>query len=228
MTFLHTVSTESDDGTDLPPADQRGRRRKTKRKPWRGGFNSQTTIEGVEDIKCYRLFERAVVSSVTPRTTLELELVHRLASLLWRLRRVSTIEAGLMQLQADDLLGKREQPPAKSNTSGVVRVPFRAACPEGESTSQISAALGMRAEGQGTAMRASGARKIAQCFIGLSRQDPALLDRTGACEARLWRQAAQIIWTLDALRQPPPSPRRAFRRPRLQPFSNFDRPPFSG
>jgi hypothetical protein len=134
MTFLHTVSTESDDGSDLPPADQRGRRRKTDRKPWRGGFNSQTTIEGIEDIKCYRLFERALVSSITPRTILELELVHRLASLLWRLRRVSMIEAGLLQLQADDLLGKREQPTGKSDTLEVARIPFRAPCPEGESS----------------------------------------------------------------------------------------------
>jgi hypothetical protein len=100
MTFLHTVSTESDDGTDLPPADQRGRRRKTDRKPWRGGFNSQTTIEGIEDIKCYRLFERALVSSITPRTTLELELVHRLASLLWRLGRVSSAAALPYKLRA--------------------------------------------------------------------------------------------------------------------------------
>jgi hypothetical protein len=200
MTFLHTVSTESDDGGDLAPADQRGPRRKTDRKPWRGGFNSQTTIEGIEDIKCYRLFERALVSSITPRAILELELVHRLASLLWRLRRVSMIEAGLLQLQADDLLGKREQPTGKSDTLEVARIPFRAPCPEGESSSEISATLGIRVEGQGTgveeqgtAMGASGARKIVQCFIGLSRLDPALLDRTGAYEARLWRQAAQII-----------------------------------
>jgi hypothetical protein len=31
------------------------------------------------------------------------------------LRRVSTIEAGLLQLQADDLVGKREQPTGKSS-----------------------------------------------------------------------------------------------------------------
>jgi hypothetical protein len=56
MIFLHTVSTESDDGSHLPPADQRGRRRKTDRKLWPGDFNSQTTIEDIEDIKdikCY-------------------------------------------------------------------------------------------------------------------------------------------------------------------------------
>jgi hypothetical protein len=41
-----------------------------------------------------------------------------------------------------------------------------------------------------------------------------LLDRAGSYEARLWRQAAQTIWTLEAMRQPPPAPtRRPFRKP---------------
>src|SRR5262245_34600033 len=31
-------------------------------------------------------------------------------------------------------------------------------------------------------------------------EDPTLLDRVGMYEARLWRQAAQTIWTLDAMR----------------------------
>ena len=224
MTFLYTIapSRDDDNGRDLPSADQHARRPKTNRKPWRGGFNSQSTIEGIEDIKCYRLFERTLVSSITPRTILELELVHRLASLFWRLRRISTIEAGLLQLQADHLLGKSKQPIGKSNTSEAVQIPFRAPCPEAELSSQLSTALGIKVKGRGAATRASSARTIAQCFIGLSCLDPTLLDRTGACETRLWRQAAQIIWTLDALRQPPPSPRRTFRRPRFQPFSNCD------
>jgi hypothetical protein len=33
-----------------------------------------------------------------------------------------------------------------------------------------------------------------------------LLERAGAYEARLWRQAAQTIWTLDAMRRPPTVP----------------------
>jgi hypothetical protein len=37
---------------------------------------------------------------------------------------------------------------------------------------------------------------IAQCFLRLSHLDPTLLDRLGSYEARLWRQAAQTIWTL--------------------------------
>src|SRR5262249_27157022 len=45
---------------------------------------------------------------------------------------------------------------------------------------------------------------LAQCFLRLSNLDPTLLDRVGSYEARLWRQAAQTIWTLEAMRQPPP------------------------
>ena len=57
-------------------------------------------------------------------------------------------------------------------------------------------------------------RAIAQCFLRLSNLDPILLDRVGRYEARLWRQAAQTIWTLDAMRRPQPTPtRRSFRNP---------------
>jgi hypothetical protein len=39
---------------------------------------------------------------------------------------------------------------------------------------------------------------IAQYFLRLSKLDATLLDRVGSYEARLWRQAAQTIWTLAA------------------------------
>jgi hypothetical protein len=45
-----------------------------------------------------------------------------------------------------------------------------------------------------------------------------LLDRVGAYEARLWRQAAQTIWTLEAMRQPPPPIRQRLRH-RVAPFT---------
>jgi len=41
----------------------------------------------------------SLTGSVDPRSVLELALVHRLASLLWRLRRASAIETGLFELQ---------------------------------------------------------------------------------------------------------------------------------
>src|SRR5262249_59227148 len=54
---------------------------------------------------------------------------------------------------------------------------------------------------------------LAQCFLRLSNVDPTLLHRVGSYEARLWRQAAQTIWTLEEIRRPPPAPtRRRFRK----------------
>jgi len=49
---------------------------------------------------------------------------------------------------------------------------------------------------------------MAQCFLRLSNLDPTLLARVGVYETRLWRQAAQTIWTLDAMRRPPTAPAR--------------------
>jgi hypothetical protein len=67
----------------------------------------------------------------------------------------------------------------------------------------------------------SKSRTIAQRFLRLCNLDPALLDRVGRYEARLWRQAAQTIWTLDALRRPPPTTaRRSLRKP-IIPFSRI-------
>src|SRR5262249_6356467 len=67
-----------------------------------------------------------------------------------------------------------------------------------------------------TTMRAapgrwSNSRTIAQYLLRLSNLDPTLLDRVGNYEARLWRQAAQTIWTLEAMRQPPPPMRQRLR-----------------
>src|SRR5262245_34517494 len=64
----------------------------------------------------------------------------------------------------------------------------------------------------------SKSRAIAQCFLRLPRLDPTLLDRVGSYEARLWRQAAQTIWTLEAMRQPQPPIRQRLRN-RVAPFT---------
>jgi hypothetical protein len=50
--------------------------------------------------RIFRAFERALMASVDPRSVLELALVHRLASLLWRLRRARAIKTGLLKYRA--------------------------------------------------------------------------------------------------------------------------------
>lgn len=85
------------DGVSELGAAPQVRTRRSRRRAWRDGFASQTVIENIEDRRSYRSFEHAIVASFSPRSVIELELIHRLACLLWRLRRASAIETGLFQ-----------------------------------------------------------------------------------------------------------------------------------
>lgn len=53
-----------------------------------------------EDPADYRAFERVIKSDYSSQTAIEDQLVTRLASLLWRLRRAVTIESGLLSIRA--------------------------------------------------------------------------------------------------------------------------------
>src|ERR1700682_6221446 len=58
---------------------------------------AETVVEIVEDIDDYRGFEAAIIADYDARTAVERELVLRLASLLWRLRRATMIETELLR-----------------------------------------------------------------------------------------------------------------------------------
>jgi len=210
-----------EDISDLRGNDLQNKRRRSRRRAWRDGLADQTVVKVVEDVRSYRAFERALIGSVDPRSVLELALVHRLASLLWRLRRASAIETGLFEIQGEHLLAFQQDPSHGRSQAGTLPAPTRAnghtkgPGSNGRDHPPISA----HDNSLSTTMRAapgrwSKSRTIAQCFLRLSNLAPTLLDRVGSYEARLWRQAAQTIWTLDAMRRPPPPlTRRPFRKP---------------
>jgi len=50
-----------------------------------------------------REFEAAILAEYLPQTPVEQELVRRLASLFWRLRRATSIETGLLRMQGEIL-----------------------------------------------------------------------------------------------------------------------------
>ena len=81
------------------PRTESGKRR-SRRNAIRHGLTAETVIDGLEDPADYKGFERAIKSSYSPQTAIEGQLVTRLASLLWRLRRAVIIESGLMNIQA--------------------------------------------------------------------------------------------------------------------------------
>ena len=66
----------------------------------RHGLTAETVIGALEDAEDYRAFEAAIIADYGAESAVERELVLRLASLLWRLRRATTIETGLFEIEA--------------------------------------------------------------------------------------------------------------------------------
>ena len=62
-------------------------------------LTAETVIGALEDAEDYKAFEAAVIADYDAESAVERELVLRLASLLWRLRRATTTETGLFEIQ---------------------------------------------------------------------------------------------------------------------------------
>ncbi len=88
------------------PRTEEGKRT-SRRNALRHGLTAQTVIDGLEDSEDYRGFEAAIIADYDAETAVERELVLRLASLLWRLRRILAIETDLFAIQAEILRDRR-------------------------------------------------------------------------------------------------------------------------
>jgi hypothetical protein len=85
-----------------------------RRNALRLGLTAETVLGPLENLAEYRTFEAAILSEYLPQTPVEQELVRRLASLFWRLRRATSIETGLLRMQGEILLAFPEIPPGGS------------------------------------------------------------------------------------------------------------------
>src|SRR5436190_21233692 len=89
------------------PITEQGKQR-SRRNAVRHGLTAETIIGALEDAEDYRRFEAAVIADYDAQSAVERELVLRLASLLWRIRRATTMETGLFEIQAKGLLECRQ------------------------------------------------------------------------------------------------------------------------
>src|SRR5262249_31265287 len=81
----------------------------------RHGLTAETVLGDLEDAKDYKAFEAAITADYDAQSAVERELVLRLASILWRLRRATTMETGLFEIQVHQLHGYRQNRPLLSN-----------------------------------------------------------------------------------------------------------------
>jgi hypothetical protein len=103
----------------------------------RHGLTAETVIAELEDAEDYQAFEAAVIADYDAQTAVERELVLRLASVLWRLRRAIGIESGIFEsvpkgsVKDEDALsdGARVKP-ASDRLYVVTAIPPRDAFPQ--------------------------------------------------------------------------------------------------
>src|SRR6516165_8485076 len=84
------------------PITEEGKRR-SRCNAVRHRLSAETVIGALEDAEDYKAFEATVIADYEAQSAVERELVLRLASLLWRLRRATTMETGLFEIQANHL-----------------------------------------------------------------------------------------------------------------------------
>src|SRR5215204_442929 len=181
----------------------------------RHGLTAKTVIGALEDAEDYKAFEAAIISDYNAESAVEREFILRLASLLWRLRRATTMETGLLQIQADNLheLRKARQihPDTQQTLNGVFARGQTAAF-DRDGTSHALSIADEPAIGSAIGFVSPNAldptTQFARCFLRLANLPSRVLERLSRYEAALWRQVGQILFTLDALERRKPQERR--------------------
>jgi hypothetical protein len=173
----------------------------------RHGLTAETVLSALEDAGDYKAFEAAITADYDAQSAVERELVLRLASILWRLRRATKMETGLFEIQAQQLYDYRQNRQLFS-TREVIHTMFRRAESASGDAGSLSAASNIDALSDSGLKADAAGVKFARCFLRLANLPNFALDRLGRYEATLWRHARQILHTLEILDRCKPHERR--------------------
>jgi hypothetical protein len=167
------------------------------------GLTAETVIGALEDAEDYKAFEEAITADYDAPSAVERELVLRLASLLWWLRRAATIETELFEIQADHLRDLAQHHRHVGATSRqIVYSLFAQSSVEPdqeEPPPSATASAETPHPHQTRSRRDDPSIDLARCYLRLANLPNVALDRLSRCEAALWRQVAQTIFALESL-----------------------------
>ena len=192
------------------PNTEEGKRR-SRCNAVRHGLAAETVIGALEDTEDYQVFEAAIIADYDAQSAVERELVVRLASLLWRLRRACTIETGLFEIQANHLSDFSQ---ARLSSSRPVYAMFGRAYSTSHDRDPRSHGITnatefvQTAEPNPAALIVDPTVGLTRCFLRLANLPNFALDRLSRYEATLWRQAGQILFALDTLDRRKPQERK--------------------
>src|SRR4051812_32576606 len=185
----------------------------SRRNAVRHGLTAETVIGALEDADDYQAFQAAIIADYDAQSAVERELVLRLASLLWRIRRATTMETALFEVQAKHVLEDRN-----TRAPGSIRRFFG---PPANNANELNSVPVATDPPPAAAHADHDSADLAQCFLRLARLPTFPLDRLSRYEATLWRQAGRTIFVLETLHRRKPWERRS-RLPhrRQQEWSN--------
>ncbi len=193
------------------PITQNGKLQ-SRRNAMRHGLTAATVVPAIEDSQEFERFEAAIRADYQPGSTIEHELVAKLASLLWRLRRATLIETNLFQLQGrlakrqnlDSRVGSDTASPGLGILYRLLRSPDT--CVPSESASNIPELTGHRTHVPNARESFSRYPNPATIFLRLCNLNSFPVERINRYETALWRQVAQTLLILDACKKrlPPP------------------------
>ena len=177
----------------------------------RHGLTAETVIGVLEDPCDFAVFEAAIIADYAPRSMVEHELVARLASLLWRLRRATSIETGLLEVQGEIQRSRRnaaETMPSEQDvvqrlfgTEDPVKIAARNTPDQGRDRPIGDGRITNFSEAHSGRNIPNTSKDIARCFLRLANLGNEVFERIGRYESTLWRQVAQTLLTLQIMRQ---------------------------
>jgi hypothetical protein len=180
------------------PVTEEGKN-KSRQNAVRHGLTAETVIDALEDAEDYAAFEMAVTADYDAQSAVERELVLRLASVLWRLRRANAIETGLFKLQARQLLQFRQRRHPHQERQNIIDSMCRNAVAIEGDIQQDQKEPATNLEQGSPEGPAEQSDDLTRAFVRLNNLAFCPLDRLSRYEATLWRQACQILFTLQCL-----------------------------
>jgi hypothetical protein len=186
----------------------------SRRNAMRHGLTAETVVEPLEDPEVYKAFEMSITSEFDAQTAVERELVLRLASLLWRLRRSTAIETALLQIKKPG--EQRAANPVGARSAVLSLAGLMTTVTNSTDGAEVQASDARESEFK-SAIDCAGDENddMARRFLRLAKFDSGAFERLNRYESALWRQAAQLLFMLNFVHRPRQG---AFRSRREIPF----------
>jgi hypothetical protein len=173
-------------------------KRRSRQNAVRHGLTAETVINALEDAEDYAAFEIVVTADYDAQSAVERELVLRLASLLWRLRRATAIERGLFKIQAKQLLQFRQRRHAHQARQNIIDSMYRDVVTS-EEVGQGNGKPIDSADCLSSSSPEDPFDDLTRSYIWLTNLPTYPLDRLSRYECTLWRQARQTLFALQTL-----------------------------